>query len=130
MVLRVRVGASEAERRRIAEEIRPKVRDACELRSINKVAAEIGVTSSSVKYFLRVGTPYVHTLTRLANWYNGRVRTITVAALIELLPSGARAGAVTALISALRQACSDAGAALPDAVLVALDPGKLTGPSA
>lgn len=127
MDLHVRVGARVAERRRIADVIRPKVRKACEDRSINKVAADIGVTSSAVKYFLRGGTPYVHILKRYADWYVGRVNPITVAALLDLLPSPARAGAVSALIGALRQACSEAGVALPDSVLVALRPTTPTG---
>ena len=123
MALRVRVGAGEAERRRIADEIRPTVRAACKSRSITRVAAEIGVTASGLKYFLRGGTPYVHTLARLANWYGGRNHGITLCDLLELLPADARAGAVDSLIAAMRQACSDAGVTLPDAVLAALNPG-------
>ncbi len=56
------------------------------------VAAEIGVSPSGLKYFLRGGTPYVHTLTRLAGWYDGCCHAITVARLLELLPSRAREG--------------------------------------
>jgi hypothetical protein len=78
--------------------------------------------SSALKYFLRGGTPYVHTLTRLVDWYNGRVRDVTVAELLSMLPAPARPGAPALLIDAVRQACDNVGERLPPDVLAVLTP--------
>jgi hypothetical protein len=82
----------------------------------------MGLHSSALKYFLRGGTPYVHTLTRLVDWYNGRARDVTVADLLGMLPAPARPGAPALLIDAIRQACAEVGERLPPGVLAVLAP--------
>jgi hypothetical protein len=107
-----------------ADEIREAARAAHNARSIRRLAAEMKVSAAGLRYFLRGGKPYPHTLAKLRLWYvvhGPKVGEDAVAAgllglgaLLDLLPQATRPVACAYVLSGLRRACREFGQSLPE----------------